>query len=512
MKKSVIAISAVLLVAAGIVLPAGYFGQVAENTLKSRLANMPYGMQVDVVEYRRGWFSSTARLEWRPSGNPAMPGLPGQEPFGAGYAVALAELVSGPIAVDLEIAHGPVFFAVGPGVGLFNARGRFEPPGGGAEANAEPREDGDNFVDVYVSSFSGRTVTNRLEFQDLDWNPGPVSLKLAGGRLAGEWTGSGAFQLQHASLERMDVLAGTDDADVRVSIRDVASRTEYPQGLETGAILAPSESNLSIGEVRTAGSGGNTLIHMTGLSSLVSTSAGEDGLYRTTGRLGIESLEVMGREFASVEVKQDVANFSEAAMLKLSAALSSGIFEEPENPQAPGEEPQAPSAPPPGGPVAGLLPQLTAETREAVRALLETAPTADIGAVATYRGEHALKIDSHQAFYPDRVPAGADMASLPAIVSSLEYSLDIEVPKVAAEDLFGPNLLQGALAQMLLEENETAYSLSVAINNGRIELNGQTLPLSLPGATPSPFEGAVSFPLGEDEPNPFDQAPPPPPD
>lgn len=511
MKKSVIAVSAVLLVAAGIVLPAGYFGQVAENTLKSRLANMPYGMQVDVVDYRRGWFSSIARLEWRPDGNPAMPAMPGQDPLGADYAVALAELVSGPIAVDLEIAHGPVFFAVGPGVGLFNARGRIEPHVG-AEANAEPREDRDNFVDVYVSSFSGRTVTNRLEFQDLDWNPGPVSLKLAGGRLAGEWTGPGAFQLQHASLERMDVIAGTDDAVVRVSITDVVSRTEYPQGLETGAILAPSESNLSIGEVRTAGSGGNTLIHMTGLSSLVSTSVGEDGLYRTTGRLGIESLEVMGREFASVEVTQDVANFSESAMLKLSAALSSGIFEEPENPQTPGEEPQAPSATPPGGPVAGLLPQLTAGMREAVRALLETAPTADVGAVAAYQGEHALKMDSHQAFYPDRVPAGVDLASLAAILSSLEYTLNIEVPRVAAEDLFGPDLLQGALAQMLLEENETAYSLSLAINNGKIELNGQTLPLSLPGATPSPFDGAVSFPLGEDEPNPFDQAPPPPPD
>lgn len=511
MKKSVIAVSAVLLVAAGIVLPAGYFGQVAENTLKSRLANMPYGMQVDVVEYRRGWFSSTARLEWRPDGKPAMPALPGQDPFGADYAVALAELVSGPIAIDLEIAHGPVFFAVGSGVGLFNARGRIE-PGGGAEADAEPREDGDNFVDVYVSSFSGGTVTNRLEFRNLDWNPGPFSLKLAGGRLAGEWAGPGAFQLQHAVLEKMDVVAGTDDAGVRVSITDVESRTEYPQGLETGAILAPSESDLSIGEVRTAGSGGNLLLRMTGLSSLVSTSVGEDGLYRTAGRLEIESLDVAGREFAPVEVKQDVGGFSEAAMLKLSAALSSGIFEDREDPQALDEQPQAPSATPPGAPLAGLFPQLTAEMREALRAVLETTPYADVSAVMTYQGGHALKMDAHQAFYPDRVPAGVDPASLPAILSSLEYTLNIEVPRVAAEDLFGPGLLQGALAQMLLEESETAYSLSVALNNGRLELNGQTLPLSLPTATPSPFEEAPSFPLGEDEPSPFDQVPPPPSD
>lgn len=516
MKKSVIAVLVILLVAAGVVLPAGYFGQVAERTLKSRVANMPYGLQMEVVEYRRSWFSSTARLEWQPPENLTVPPIAGQYPFGGAsatdFSTVLAAFDSGPITIDLEIAHGPVFFAVGPGVGLFNARGRIDPGGEAMEAATELNESGGNFIDVYVSSFSGSTVSNRLEFRALDWRFGPVLVNLAGGRIAGEWTGPNAFQLQHAVLEEIDVHTGMADAGIRISITDMESRTEYPQGLASGAILAPSEANTSIGEVRIAGSGGNTLMRMTGLSSLESSSVGEDGLYRVDGRLDIESLEVMEREFGAVELSQDAGGFSEAAVLKLMAALSAGVFEAPpDDPQSLEGPPPEQSAPPPGGMLAAL-PSLTGEMKEAIRALVADGPYADISTVVMYQGEQALRMDTHQAFYPDRVPAGVDMASLPAIASSLEYTLDIEVSRVAAEDLFGTDLLQGELTQMLLEESETAYSLSVAVRNGKIELNGLTLPLSLPTATPSPFEASPSFPLGEDEPNPFDQVPPPPPD
>lgn len=516
MKKSVMAISAVLLVGAGVVLPAGYFGQVAERTLKSRVTNMPYGLQMEIVEYRRGWFSSAARLEWQPPENLASPAMPGQDAlgdaFGTELSAVLAAFDSGPIAIDLEIAHGPVFFAVGPGVGLFNARGRIDLGAEAMEAETDPDESGGNFIDAYVSSLSGGTVSNRLEFRTLEWRVGPVFVNLAGGRLAGKWTGPNAFQLQDATLEKIDMHTGMADAGIRISMTDIESRTEYPQGLASGAVLAPSESNTSIAQVHVEGAGGNTLMRMTGLNSLGSSSVGEDGLYRIDGRLEIESLEVMEREFGAVELNQDAGGFSEAAVLKLMDALSAGVFEAPpDDPQSLENAPPEQSTPPPGGMLAAL-PSLTAEMKEAIRAMVADGPYADISTVVMYQGEHALRLDTHQAFFPDRVPAGVDMASLPAIVSSLEYTLDIEVSRGAAEDLFGPDLLQGELTQMLLEANETAYSLSVALRNGKLELNGQTLPLSLPTATPSPFEGAPSFPLGEDEPNPFDQAPPPPAD
>ena len=520
MNKSVAAIAVLVLAAAGIVLPAGYFGQVAETTLKTRMANMPYGLQMEVVEYQRGWFSSTARLEWQPPGNLAIPPVPGQgvleAPSATGPSTVYVAFHSGPVAIDLEIAHGPVFFAVSPGVGLFNARGRIGPGGGVREAATESGESGGNFMDVHVSSFSGGTVSNRLEFETLEWYFGPVFVTLAGGRMAGEWTGPNAFQLQRATLEKMDVHTGIAEAGIRISFTDIEIRAEYPQGLESGAILAPLESDSSIGEAHFSGSGGNTLMRMTGLSALNRAGVDADGLYHVANQLEIESLQVLEREFAPVELNQESGGFGEAAMLKLMAAVSAGIFEAPPAPQLPGEQPPEQPATPPGGALAAALPPLTAEMKEAIRAILADGPYGDVSTVALYQGEHALKLDVHQAFDPDLVPAGADMASLPGFLSAAEYALDIEVPVVAAEDLFGQGLLQTGLAQGLLKENETTYSLSLALRNGTIELNGRTLPLSLPTAQESPFnedaparfaEDAPSR-FADDEPSPFDQVPP----
>lgn len=495
MKKSVIAVSVILLVAAGVVLPAGHFGRIAERTLKSRMANMPYGLQMEMVEYQRGWFSSTARLEWRPPGNLSMPDAPGQGPFGGASGIGISTVFrafdSGPMTVDLEIAHGPVFFAVGPGVGLFNARGRIHPGSGATEAEAEPREGQGrgNYIDVRMSSFSGGAVTSRLEFRNLDWRLGPIFINLAGGRLDGEWNDADAFRLRRADLEKMHVYGETAGVGIRVSLADIESRTEYPQGLESGSILAPAESSSSIGEVEVAGLGENTLVRVTGLSSLNSAGVGGDGLYRAAGRLELRMLDVMGREFAPVELDQEIGGFSEAAMLKLTAALSAGILKRPPGPQLPEGGPQAPP-----GALAGILPQLTAEFRDAMRAMLADGPYARIGAVAMYQGEQALKLDARQAFHPDRVPAGADPASLPAILSSLECILDIEVPGAVAEELFGEGLLRMGLTQGLLIRNETAYSLSLALQNGTLELNGRALPLPLPTAEPSPFDRSARPP------------------
>lgn len=524
MKKSAIAVSVIVLVAAGVVLPAGYFGQVAENTLRSNVANMPYGLQMDVVEYQRGWFSSAARLEWQPLGNLSMSAMPAEDLFrdasGTNPMDVLAGFVSGPLAIDLEIAHGPVYFAVGPGVGLFNARGRIDLEGEATETDAEPDEGPGNHINVYVSSLSGETVSSRLEFGNLDWYLGSVTMKLAGGQMTGEWTGPSAFQLQYAALEKMEVHSGMGGEGLLASLADLETRTEYPQGLQRGVLLAPSESNSTIGQLDITGLDGNTVVRMTGLNSLDTISLGEDGLYRVASEVEIQSLEIMGREFSPAELNQEVGGLSQAATSKLVAALSAGVFEAPAEPQSSDSEPWAPSEAPPAGAFPGALPELTAEFRDALRAMLTDGPYADTGVVALYQGEQPLKLDMRQAFYPDRAPDGADLASLPAILSSLEYFLDIEVPKAAAEEMFGEGLVQMGLGQRLLEQTGTAYSLSLALEDGMLELNGQPLPLQLPTADtpppqatePSPFEGAPVFPLGEDEPNPFNQVPPPPPD
>ena len=508
MKKGVIAIAGAVVVAAGIVLPAGYLGQVAEKTIKGRLANMPYGYEIEVAEYRRGWFSSTARLEWRPPGNLGPLAMPAQDVSGeaspidsSGVPVAF---VSGPVAVDIEIAHGPVFFAVSPGVGLFNARGRIDPGSGDAEPPAQSGEDCADCVELYVTSFSGRTVSHRLQFDGLEWRFGPAVMTLGGGQMAGEWSGADGLLWQQTSLRSMDLDTGMEEAGLRVSMTDFESRAEYPQGLAGGAILAASESNASVGETLISGADGSAVMRIAGFSAATSTARGEDGLYRATGGMEMEALEVLGREFAPVEMTLDSGGFGEAALLKMVTALGGGVFETPPDAALPGEGLQAgPEVSP-----AAAIPPLAADMKEAIRALMADGPYAEVSAVLTYQEEHELKLDVAQAIEPDRVAAGADMASLPALLSALDLALNIEIPLAAAEELLGETLLQGNMARNLLEETDTAYRLALVLRDGAIELNGQVLPLTLPSGQPSPFDEDTQSPFDDPGPSPFDDAEP----
>ena len=489
MKKSVIAIAVPVVAAALIVLPAGYFGQVTETTLKNRMANMPYGFQMELKDYRRGWFSSTARLEWEPLGGLLMPGLGPRGPLPDAALTdlpsAIDMLVSGPIAIDIEIAHGPVFFAVEPGVGLFHARGRVDL---GNQATDGEEDPADNYMEFYVSSFSGATVDNRLEIPAAEAEFGPMAVNLAGAALEGEWTGPESFQLQHVALGTMEMSTGVAETGVRIAISDLESRTEFPQGLEGGAILSPSQATSSLGEILVESSEGDTVFRMTGLSSEDATSPEEDGTYRADSDATIESLEVLGREFAPIEIRQTVGGLSEESLLKLLAALSGGIVEPPAAPLEPEENPQGPSATPPGLPVPAGMPQLSGDMQEAVLAVLADGPYADISADLTYRGEHTLRFDVHYAFDSELAPATAEEMSLVGILSGLEYTMDAEIPIPAAEELFGQGIIQLGLMQGLLQRIETTYTVSVALQNGMLSINGIPMmpPPAVPGAAPPP--------------------------
>lgn len=491
MKKSVAGIAVLLLVAAGIVLPADYFGRVAETTLKNRMANMPYGFEMELTEYRRGWFSSTARLEWNPLGGLPLSGVLPQGPL-PDVAVmdlppAVGMLVSGPIAIDIEIAHGPVYFAVGPGVGLFNARGRvdFRDP-----ASSDAEDSPDQYMELYVSSFSGATVDNRLEFSDAEWEFGPMAMHLAGVQVEGEWTGPDSFQLQHLALEDMEMTFGAAESGVRIAVTDVESSTEYPQGLESGAILASSKASSSVGEILVESSEGNTVFRMTGLSSVDTTAPEEDGLYRAESDATIESLEVLGHEFAPVEIGQVVGGLREESLLKLLTAVGEGTLEEPAMPQAPENSLQGPYTASPASPAPVVMPQLTPGMQAAILAMLADGPYADMSAVATYQGEHPFRLDLHYAFDSERAPATADTLNLMSFILGLEYTVDAEIPIAAAEELFGQGMIQLGLMQGLLQQTETAYTASVALRNGTLSINGRPVPIPLggplpPGATPS---------------------------
>lgn len=485
MKKSVIAIAVLVLVAAGIVLPAGYFGQVTETTLRERMANMPYGFQMELTDYRRGWFSSTARLEWEPLGGLPMPGLgpqgalPGADPMD--LPAGVEKLVSGPIAIDIEIAHGPVFFAVGPGAGLFHARGRVD---SGATASAGDEGSADGYLELYVSSFSGATVDNRLEVADAEWDLGAMALKLEGALLEGEWTGPESFQLQRAELGNMNMSVGVAGTGMRFAMSDLESSTEFPQGLESGAILAPSQSTSSIGEILVEQSDGNAVLRVTGMKSEESASPEEGGTYRADSDITIESLEVLNREFAPIEIRQTAGGFSEDSLLQLLTALGDGIFDATAAAQAPEDNPQGPSATPPAAP-----PPLSRAMQEAIVAILEDGPYTDMNAVLTYKGEHTLRLDLSYAFNGEFAPATLEQVNLLGILSGLEYSMDAEIPIAAAEELFGQGIIQMGLMQGLLQPTETTYTASLALADGTLSINGRPMPIPL--APPTAVPGAA---------------------
>ena len=298
MKKSLIAVG---LLAAAIVLPAGYFGQVAEGTLKDRLANVPNGFRMEVTDYRRGWFSSRARLEWRPLHGLPFPGaIPPDMPL------------PGLIAVDLEIAHGPVYFAVGPGVGLFQARGRIAL---GAEASADTiylaGQSGQRPCGVPEFLLGGERSTTGSRRGACVRTSAPCSWSWKASWWKARWTGPNAFQLQNAALENMVMTFGAAVESARVTVAELQGQTEYPRGFESGAILADSESVYSIGEIRVEMADGNTVMRMAGLESLGTRSLSEDGLFGVEGSASIEALDFMGREFGPIRLTQRAGGFSE---------------------------------------------------------------------------------------------------------------------------------------------------------------------------------------------------------
>ena len=474
MKKSLIAVG---LLAAAIVFPAGYFGQVAEGTLKDRLANMPNGFRMEVTDYRRGWFSSKARLEWRPLHGLPFPGaIPPDMPL------------PGLIAVDLEIAHGPVYFAVGPGVGLFHARGRVAL---GAEASADtiysPDSPASDLV-VYLSSFSGRTVHNRIEARSLRADLGAVSLELEGFLAEGEWAGPNAFQLQNAALENMEMTFGVAAESARVTIAELQGQIEYPRGFESGAILVDSESVYSIGEIRVEMADSNTVMRMAGLKSLGTSTLSDEGLFGVEGSASIEALDFMGREFGPIRLTQRAGGFSEDVLLQLADALSGAMPEAvpagaPEGPAQAEEESDRPA-----------LPQPTPELLDAFRSLLAGSPYAELDVVLTYAGEHTVALTLQLAFDGEQFPGTADGLNSASFLAGADCFLHFEIPVAAAEELLGQALLGPGLALGLLQQTDEDYVLVMSLREGAFELNGRAMPL--PVQSPAPVIATEPAPLG----------------
>lgn len=502
MKKPVIAIAVLVLVAAGIVLPANYFGQVAETTLRERLANMPYGYQMQVVGYERGWFSSTATLEWQPFGGMfqgmgAFP--PGGLPVGA--MGELEEVASLPdlslFRIDIEVAHGPVFFAVAPGVGLFTARGSVGMNVLAEAAGADPSWEEDvTLLEFEASSFSGATVHNRLFIPGLEESFGPLSLNLGEVRLDGEWSGPGSFQLQRASLADLSASVGEPEAFL-VRMTGFDARTEYPDGIEDGALLAPAVTTSSLGELLAGRSDDDVLFRMSGLTAEDTFSLDENGLYGGESVAALESLEVAGRAFSAVAINQRIGGLSEQALLDYLAAAVQAPFPLPPEPQDPGAgtDESVPVEPVPGAdesirvePVPqapSMGPQLPPELAAAVLAMFKNGIYYGLDAVLTYEREHKVTFGFEMGYDAEKAPLFDALGLVPALLAGLELSMEFSVPVVAAGEILGQSTVQMARMQGLLQEQDGVLQASIGMKQGMLTLNGMPVPLgALPGVAP----------------------------
>lgn len=473
-----VAIAVVLLAAAGAVLPAGYFGQAAERTLWELVANLPSGYRMEVTDYRRGWFSSTARLEWRPSiGALSADASAGRSAALAAVATedpAAEPMLPAPMAIDIEIAHGPVYFAVGPGVGLFNARGRVDPgnldpaPAAGPPGGAEKR------LELYVSSFSGRTVNSRLEAPAFEWETAAMALKIDGLLADSEWSGPGSRQRHQLALDRMELAIGPPEAGIRMEMSDASGRSEYPEGLGVGALLAPSQSVSTIGEIRVIGADG-TVMRMTGLSLENVMARNDGGSYGGESDAAVGSIAFLGREFAPAEFRQAFGGLSEDTVARLMAGLGGGVFG---MPPPSGENPLEPPAPLQQEQPAAAVPQLAADMRQALRSLMADGFFVDVDAVLAWRGEHDLKLVLRQAFDSARVPPAEDMGDPLAMLAGVDLALDIEIPVAAAQELLSQGAVSMALMQGLLRQNEEVYGLSILLQDSVLTINERSMPLS----------------------------------
>jgi uncharacterized protein YdgA (DUF945 family) len=112
MKK--LAIAALVLAAAALVLP-GIFGHFTQRQVDARIEQLraSEAMTATLTDYRRGWFSSTAKIELGLSPAQAAAMAAAGEDSGAAPFADAAALLELQLPVVVEISHGPLAFADG---------------------------------------------------------------------------------------------------------------------------------------------------------------------------------------------------------------------------------------------------------------------------------------------------------------------------------------------------------------------------------------------------------------
>ena len=494
MKKSTVVIAVLVLVAAGVVLPSSYFGQETEQILRSRLENMPYGYGMEVVEYERGWFSSTARIAWKP-----LAGFADDLPEGLMDSLAggpdsnfpqLADLMARSLlSADLEIAHGPVFFAVSPGVGLFRMKGRVSLGSLVAGAGPDSPDSEDAYLEISAGSFSGRTVNMHAELPQFESAAGPVVLRLEDIRAESDWTGPDSTQSLQLTAGEFD-LAFDEPLNMGMKMSKLEARSTFPEGLASGGLLAPGSSTTSIGEFEVSIPQAGLLMRMKGASAEEFAARDEYGIYSGESTMTIESLEFMGREFSPVQLEQTFGGISDSAFMDyLSAGMRASFEGLGETPAE--QDTAAPEGPQPPEQSFMGLPPVSQEAARALRDLLAASPFFDLDASLTFQGEHVLSYDVHLAYNGEKAPGAEEPLNLPGLLAGLDFTVELGIPAKIAEELLGQAVFQIGRMQGLLQEDGTDYRVSITMQDSVLKLNGNPLPLGMIlGAPPGTPPGA----------------------
>jgi uncharacterized protein YdgA (DUF945 family) len=291
MKK--VGLAAILIVALVLLVLPPALGTWTQRQMQSRLQAMrDGGMTAELKSYRRGWFTSRAKIEL---------GLPGPVPGdAAGSRPRTATLI-------VDFAHGPIIVHDGLFLGLSKMTARLDPDTDGVGA-IEQRLGLPHLVEFRARTGLGGGVTFDADVPAIDLPLADTRLKFSGAALAGTFRDRrlvSSFEVGSVAFATPSGTFGLENLTARI---DNEVRSKY---------VLPGTFELSLGHVvlADAAAGGAPLLELSNLRAASVTAVDGNG-----ARLGIEtsysaqSVRIEGMQFADANIGLTAHNIDVAAM------------------------------------------------------------------------------------------------------------------------------------------------------------------------------------------------------
>ena len=451
-------------------------GSVTQSQVTKRVAVFDENPMVTarVVEYDRGWFSSTAAIEL--GIDPAY----AEQIGAAGGDAPPPELTDALLPIVVDVAHGPI--AVGDGVhlGWSSFVARLDPEHAGAAALLERLEI------PYLFEFRGRTsFTGTLDF-DADMPPIETSdpsrsIEFSGATLDGSLAGRDlSWELTPSSLQVAEG-GGRFVAQGIGGGGDLEIRSHY---------LAIGTARLNVAGIQATGPFGEPLAEVANLEMRGGWELDPSGeLLTGTVTYAVDSLAAAEVELADAALGMRVANLDAAAMEAYYEAMQRALAASPADRAAALDEELAPV-------VEQVLARSPSLSIEPIRFLWQNEP---------FDGSVLLELDG--AALPP--PALLDVTNPAMLLGALRATANARMSKALAEDIAvqvistqlammgGANgmppdqveYMAGAQAGLMLVtlvgqgylvDDGESYATDLRFANGTLTINGNELPLPIP--------------------------------